>query len=105
MGCVDKLESVPKRVGIVDVAREAGVSTATVSFVLAGKAPVADATREHVLGLSAASAINGTGMLVHCVVGRRGLFRPSCRTLQTRFTQNSLQPSNMQQAVGAGCSR
>lgn len=38
-----------KRVGIIDVAREAGVSTATVSFVLAGKAPVADATRERVL--------------------------------------------------------
>jgi LacI family transcriptional regulator len=51
MGCVDKLESVPKRVGIVDVAREAGVSTATVSFVLAGKTPVAAATREHVLGV------------------------------------------------------
>ncbi|MFE4834613.1 LacI family DNA-binding transcriptional regulator [Arthrobacter sp. NPDC056691] len=38
-----------KRVGIIDVAREAGVSTATVSFVLAGKQPVADGTRERVL--------------------------------------------------------
>ncbi|MGO3886848.1 MAG: LacI family DNA-binding transcriptional regulator, partial [Mycetocola sp.] len=38
-----------KRIGIIDVAREAGVSTATVSFVLAGKSPVAPATREKVL--------------------------------------------------------
>lgn len=38
-----------KRVGIVDVARAAGVSTATVSFVLAGKEPVAPSTRARVL--------------------------------------------------------
>ncbi|WP_084767107.1 LacI family DNA-binding transcriptional regulator [Leucobacter komagatae] len=38
-----------KQVGVVDIAREAGVSTATVSRVLNGAESVTGATREHVL--------------------------------------------------------
>lgn len=45
----DKGVTVPQRITLADIAREAGVSTATVSRVLNGKATVASSTRHDVL--------------------------------------------------------
>lgn len=55
--------------GIVDVAPETGVPTATVSFVCGRKNPVAEATHERVLKVSGSWAISGTGMHRRCVAG------------------------------------
>ncbi len=63
----------PHRVTIVDVAREAGVSTSLVSLALSGAPRVADSTRERILKLAGELGYRRNALAAGLVSGRTGL--------------------------------